>query len=158
MPELRSQLADAGFQGVRTYLGSGNVVLYADAEPDALARDCEQLIKDKFGLDIAVVGRTRDELAAVVALDPLGDVAVNPKRYQVSFMSGELDAAVLQKIAQLATEPEQMVVAGRELYTWHPEGIGRSKLWTQLAGKKLGVTATARNWVTVTNLLSMADE
>jgi uncharacterized protein (DUF1697 family) len=158
MPELRKQLTGAGFEGVRTYLGSGNVVLDAGAAPGELERECKRLIQDAFGLDIAVVVRTRDELAAVVALDPLGEVATNPKRYQVSFMSGELEPAVLEKIEQLTTEPEQIAVAGRELYAWHPDGIARSKLWAQLAGQKLGVTATARNWTTVTNLLAMADE
>jgi uncharacterized protein (DUF1697 family) len=50
------------------------------------------------------------------------------------------------------------VVIGREAYAWHPEGVARSKLWSRLAGKDLGVTATARNWTTVTALLAMADE
>jgi uncharacterized protein (DUF1697 family) len=50
------------------------------------------------------------------------------------------------------------VAAGRELYGWHPEGVARSKLWGRIASKGLGVTATARNWATVTTLLTMADE
>jgi uncharacterized protein (DUF1697 family) len=157
MAELRKHLTEAGYESPRTYLGSGNVVLDADAAPEALERDCARLIKEKFGLQIAVVVRTRDELASVVSLNPLGDVAENPRRYQVSFMSGELEPAVVERLAQLTKEPEQMVVAGRELYAWHPDGIGPSKLWAQLAGQKLGVTATARNWATVTKLLAMAD-
>jgi uncharacterized protein (DUF1697 family) len=36
--------------------------------------------------------------------------------------------------------------------------VARSKLWNKLAGKGLGVTATARNWTTVETLLEMADE
>ena len=47
---------------------------------------------------------------------------------------------------------------GRELYAWHPDGVGRSKLWTKLAGQTLGVRATARNWTTVTTLLEMAGD
>jgi uncharacterized protein (DUF1697 family) len=35
--------------------------------------------------------------------------------------------------------------------------VARSKLWARLAGKGLGVTATARNWKTVTSLLQLAD-
>ena len=158
MPELRRQLEDAGYQSVRTYLSSGNVVLDADAAPEHLERECERLIRDAFGLDIAVVVRTRDELAGVVALNPLGEVAENPKLYQVSFMSAELAPSVQERIAQLTVEPEQTLVAGRELYAWHPEGVGRSKLAAQLSRQGLGVTATARNWTTVTKLLAMADE
>src|SRR6476646_2423698 len=36
------------------------------------------------------------------------------------------------------------------------ETVRRSKLWALLAGQSLGVTATARNWTTVTKLLELA--
>jgi uncharacterized protein (DUF1697 family) len=158
MPELRKSLESAGFDDVRTYLQSGNIVLSSKASPERVARRCQRQIADRFGLDIEVLARTRDEPAEVVQRNPLGDVAVNPKRYQVSFMSAEPDRDVVCKLSNAAVAPEQFVVVGRELYAWHPEGIGRSKLWTLLAGRGLGVTATARNWSTVTNLLAIARE
>jgi uncharacterized protein (DUF1697 family) len=158
MPVLRELLEKAGYLGVRTYLQSGNVVLSSDASTDETARVCKRQIADRFGLDIEVVARTRDELAEVVRRDPLGTVAVNPKRYQVSFLATEPDPEVVQRLTAAATAPEQLVVVGRELYAWHPNGIGRSRLWALLAGRALGITATARNWTTVTNVLAMADE
>jgi uncharacterized protein (DUF1697 family) len=158
MPALREALAGAGFADVRTYVQSGNVVLDSRAKPDNLARRCERLIADSFGLDIAVVVRTRDELAEAVRRDPLGDIADNPKRYQVSFLSEALGDHEVSKLADLAVGGEQLVAIGRELYAWHPAGAARSKLWAALAGRALGVTATARNWTTVTALLAMADE
>src|SRR5438874_2199529 len=39
-----------------------------------------------------------------------------------------------------------------------PSRVARSKLWAALAGRGLAVTATARNWTTVTKLLELADE
>ena len=158
MPELRELLAGAGFDDVRTYLQSGNVLLSSKASRERLARKCEREIAGRFGLDIEVVVRTRDELAEVVRRNPLGDVAVNPKRYQVSFLAAEPDPEVVRKLAAAAVPPEQFVAIGRELYAWHPEGVARSRLWALLAGRGLGVPATARNWTTVTKLLAMADE
>jgi uncharacterized protein (DUF1697 family) len=158
MPKLREALTGAGFDEVRTYVQSGNVVLGSGASPDEVARACEQQIASRFGLEIDVVVRTRDELAEVVRRNPLSEVAVDPKRYQVSFLSAEPDADVVRRIAELAIESERLVAIGREIYGWHPEGIGRSRLWARLAGPALGVTATARNWTTVTSLLTMADE
>jgi uncharacterized protein (DUF1697 family) len=158
MPELRELLTSAGFEDVRTYVQSGNVVLSSDLSPERLARACERQIADRFGLDVEVVARTRDELAAVVRRNPLRKVAVDPKRYQVSFLSAELDPETVAELTALAVTPEKLVASGRELYCWHPDGVARSKLWTRLAGKGLGVTATARNWTTVTKLLTIADE
>ena len=158
MPKLREALADAGFQNVKTFVQSGNVVLSSRASPKTVARKVEQAIADAFGLEIRVVVRTRDELAEVVKRNPLGKVAKDPKRYQVSFLDAEPDPDVVKRLAASAVASEEFVHRGRELYAWHPEGVARSKLWAQLAGPKLGVTATARNWTTVTKLLELADE
>lgn len=157
MADLRAELVRAGFEDARTYLQSGNVVLSSDARPERLARECEQVIGVRFGFPVEVAVRTRDELAEVVRRDPLGALATNPKRYQVSFLSAELDEETVSGLAALAAPSERFVALGRELYAWHPDGVARSKLSAKLAGQGLGVTATARNWSTVTNLLKLAD-
>jgi uncharacterized protein (DUF1697 family) len=157
MPQLRKLLTAAGMSDVRTYLQSGNVVVTSDAPAEDLAGACERVIAEELGLDVSVVGRTRDELAEVVARNPLADVAANPKRYLVGFLDAELPSKVLDELSALAAGSERFVAIGRELYAWHPEGVARSKLWNKLAGKGLGTTATARNWATVTALLDMAD-
>jgi uncharacterized protein (DUF1697 family) len=156
MPDLRELLSGAGFGDVRTYVQSGNVVLASELDPEQLERECERLIEERFGLSIAVVARTREELAAVVDLDPLGHVAENPKRYQVSFLRSELAPETIEKLSAAAIAPEQVVVHGREIYSWHAEGVARSKLWSFVASRGLGTAATARNWTTVTALLEMA--
>ena len=157
MPALRAALEDAGFADVATYLQSGNVVLESGRPPAQVAAECERAIAASFGLEIAVVARTRDELADVIQRDPLGDVATNPKRYQVTFLGAKLPAETARKLEAAAAGDERLVVSGRELYAWHPDGVGRSKLASLLAGRGLGVTATARNWTTVTSLLALAD-
>ena len=156
MPELRGALEDAGFEKVRSHLQSGNVVLESGAKAASVARKCERVVGDRFGLEVPVVVRTRAELAAVVKRNPLGKVATEPKRYQVSFLSAKLPAKVVRELETLAAPGERVVALGREVYAWHPKTIARSKLWAKLAGDSLGVTATSRNWVTVEALLELA--
>jgi uncharacterized protein (DUF1697 family) len=158
MPALRAALEEAGFGDVRTYVQSGNVVLTSRAGPARAAATVERAIADAFGLAIPVVVRTRDELADVVARDPLADVATNPKRYQVTFLTKKLERTTVEKLEAAAAPGERLVVSGREAYAWHPEGLARSKLAALLAGRGLGATATARNWTTVTTLLALADD
>ena len=158
MPKLRNVVEEAGFDDVRTYLQSGNVVLASTSSAAQVAREVERQIAKAFGLDIAVVVRTRAALAKVIDRNPLGDVADNPKRYQVSFLDGKPSSGVLRKLEAAVVPPEQFVTVGREIYAWHPAGVARSKLWALLAGRNLGVTATARNWTTVTKLLELAEE
>jgi uncharacterized protein (DUF1697 family) len=158
MPVLRDVLTEAGFGDVRTYLQSGNIVVSSATKSDAVLRKVRRLIAEEFDLDIAVVLRTRAQLAQVVKRNPLGEVATNPKRYQVSFLEAKPTRELVKRIEAAATPREQVVAFGREVYAWHPDGVARSRLWTLLAGQQLGVTATSRNWTTVTNLLALANE
>ncbi|MCW3047229.1 MAG: hypothetical protein JWO74_1513 [Solirubrobacterales bacterium] len=158
MGPLRELLVRLGYGDVRTYLQSGNVVLTSPASPERLQRELEQQIAEELGLETRVLVRTRDELADVIDRDPLAGIADNPKRYQVSFLSAEPDAEVVRELGGVDVAPERFVVSGREIYTWHPDGIQRSKLNKVLSDRRLGVIATARNWNTVTKLLALADE
>jgi uncharacterized protein (DUF1697 family) len=157
MPELRGALEEAGYDDVRTYLQSGNVVLTSTAGAKKVAQECERLIADRFELEIGVVARTRNELAKVVERNPLARVAKDPKHFQVSFLERKPAPKIVRELESVAADQEEVVSIGREIYAWHPDGVARSKLWAKLAGKTLGVTATARNWTTVTKLLELAD-
>jgi uncharacterized protein (DUF1697 family) len=154
MPALREALAAAGYTGVQTYVQSGNVVFDTDAPPEQVARDLSALIEREFDLDVPVVVRTRDELAAVVADNPLGDVADVPKLQHVLFLAEPLPPAAAEEVGKLAVEPERLVAREREIHAWYPGGMQKSKLARALAGKTLGV-ATDRNWTTVLKLLEM---
>ena len=156
MPALREALEDADFTDVATYVQSGNVVLTSRKAAKRVGTDVERLLEQRFDLDVRVVVRTRAELAAVVDRDPFARIATDPKRYQVTFLESPLDTDVVRKLEAVATDGERVKHVGREVYAWHPDGVGRSKLGVLLAGKGLGVTATARNWKTVTQLLELA--
>jgi uncharacterized protein (DUF1697 family) len=156
MPPLREALTKLGYGNVRTYVQSGNIVLDTQQTSEELAERFTHLLESQFDLRVPVVTRTASELAAVVKLNPLRDVATEPKRYQVSFLSGDPDPEVVERMRSLVVGDEAFAAHGRELYGWHPAGIARSKLWGGLADKKLGVIATARNWITVTRLHEMA--
>jgi uncharacterized protein (DUF1697 family) len=159
MPALREALTAAAFENVRTYVQSGNVLVDSPLKPADVRGHVERLLADEFGLSVPVVTRTRDDLARIVESNPLPEAADDPKRYQVSFLSGPLEAEAIERLRQLALPQEQFLAGTGELYAWHPDGIARSKLSTALAGKLgAGIVATARNWTTVTKLLEMASE
>jgi uncharacterized protein (DUF1697 family) len=158
MPALREALAEAGYEDVQTYVQSGNVVLSSGEKARELEGSLERLIEKRFKLSIPVVVRTRAQLAKVVDKNPLGDVAKDPKRYQVAFLRSKLSREAAGALREATIEPERVVIDGLEIYSWHDGGVARSKLWAAIASKKLGVDATARNWTTVTTLLEMTGE
>ena len=157
MPALREGLEDAGFTDVATYVQSGNVVLTSRKAAKRVVTDVERLLAERFDLDVRAIVRTRAELAAVVDRNPLAKIVTDPKRYQVTFLKSPLGVDVVRKLEATAADGERVKQVGREVYAWHPDGVGRSKLAVLLSGKGLGVTGTARNWKTVTQLLELTE-
>jgi uncharacterized protein (DUF1697 family) len=156
MAQLRELLTERGYEDVRTHLQSGNVVLRAPARATRLERDLAAAIETEFGFAVPVVVRSAAELTAVIAEDPFGDVVTEPKLYQVSFLAGPAPAGTEERLQELAAGAERLVVRGREVYTWHPDGIARSKLATALGGRGMRVVTTTRNFRTVCALAELA--
>ena len=158
MAELRALLEQAGYEDVRTHLQSGNVVLSSPLPPRTLEAQLEQVLAQGLGMEVSVLVRTRAELAKVVAHDPLAKVATNRSRYLVSFLPRKLPARIARELAAAEIAPARLVVHGRELYVWHPDGVQRSPAAKLLDDKRLGVVSTARNWNTVTKLLELLED
>jgi len=156
MRPLRELLEGHGHADVRTYLQSGNVVLASPLPAGKLEQTLERQLAAGLGFDVDVLVRTADELAAVLALDPLAKVASDPARYLVTFLRAKPNKALVERLRTAEVAPEQVVAAGRELYSWHPAGVGRSELAKLLQPKSLGVSASGRNWRTVEQLAALA--
>jgi uncharacterized protein (DUF1697 family) len=156
MADLRELLAGLGYTAVRTHLRSGNAVFTSpERAPEALAREIEEAITGKLGLDVRCVVVDRDELARVIEGNPF-DTA-EPARLLVTFLSGPLDHGAFAGIDSAQFAPEAFHLGIREAYFWCANGISDSKMLPAFPDKGYGVTATARNWNTVTKLLTLAD-
>jgi uncharacterized protein (DUF1697 family) len=156
MAELRTLLEELGYEDVRTLLQSGNVGVTSPKSGNAVREELEAAIADRFGVETDVVVRTRKELEALVEANPLGDVADDPKRLQVWFLSGKPKAAAVRALEAADVAPEVVAVAGKEIHVWHAGGIQRSPASKVLDRVELGVIGTARNWNTVEKLLDLA--
>ena len=157
MADLRELLEERGYVHVRTHLQSGNVVLSSPLSSRKLEAELERQLADGLGMDVRVLVRTRAELARVVDRDPLGRVATNGSRYLVSFLSEPLPAKAARELEAAKIAPARLVVDGRELYAWYPDGVQRAPLAKLLEDRRLGVVSTARNWNTVAKLLELLD-
>ncbi len=157
MAELRELVAGLGFLDVASHLQSGNLVFSAPgSEPQQAARAIQAAIAERLGMSIAVLARSGAELERVVRAHPLRDIATNPSRLLVVFLSTPLDPALLGEVDERQFAPDRFVAGEREIYVWAPRGVSETKLTHAFWEKRLaGVSATARNWNTVERLLAM---
>jgi uncharacterized protein (DUF1697 family) len=169
MAELRTVVAALGHTGVTTYIQSGNV-LFSTPETDnaRLASALEEAIAARFGIEVAVVVLSRDELAAVLDRNPYPDEP-NPKYVHVVFLNAEPPQDLLDRIkaaesaAAAKGSRDTITLVDNALFLHTPDGYGTSELSQVLfriigPPKKNGIAATARNWSTSTKLLALCEE
>ncbi|MBO3744803.1 DUF1697 domain-containing protein [Streptosporangiaceae bacterium NEAU-GS5] len=157
MAPLRAMMEKAGFEDVKTHLQSGNIVYSTSKSAAAAAKEIERGLADELGVRVAVLVRTRDDLASIVKADPLADVASDPALYLVTFLSAKPKTQPIKDLKEDDHAPDVFRHLGREIYVWFPKGVRNATLTYQFWEKLLGVTATARNWRTVTRLLELCD-
>lgn len=162
MPALRECVAALGHTEVATYLQSGNVVFTpaGAATPIELAAQLGTAIAERLGVGPAVVVLTRDELAAVVADNPFPGEPDGRRLHAVIGAEDYTPEQHLRLVAALeasraAGSDDDARIAGRVLWLHTPGGFGTSRLAAGLS--RVQGSATARNWRTVTALLSMLD-
>jgi len=158
MPELRAMLEAAGCTQVETYVQSGNAVFTTKLGAATILSSLERALAARMGRPIDTTLRTGPELRAVLAANPFPDVVTKPSGLCVTFLSKPPTATALAPLLTKDFTPERVAVHGREIYTWHPNGQGRSPLAKALGQLRLEGTVTTRNWTTVTKLLERLEQ
>ena len=156
MADLRELFAALRCESVSTYVQSGNVVFTSSKTAAQLTSAIEKRITADLGLDIAVLLRTKAQIAKVQAGNPFE--ASEPAALHVTFLADTPDRGRVRALDPDRSPPDEFRVAGREVYLHCPNGYGRSKLTNAYFEKQLGVAATTRNWRTVTELARLAAE
>ena len=156
MKDLRELCESIGLLDVATYVQSGNVVFDSGEKAAAIEASIEGAVRDRFGFEVPVIVRSREELAAVVAGNPFTDEdGIDPARLGVVFLSDEPATTRLESIDIPGSSADQFAAVGRHIYLHCPDGFGRTKLSNNFFEHTLQLTATTRNWRTVNALFDM---
>jgi uncharacterized protein (DUF1697 family) len=163
MRDLERLVTSLGFGRVATYLQSGNLVFTGTGSPAATARTIEQGITTEFGLDVPVIVRSKAQFTRVLGGSPYARPELDPTTLHVTFLSqspAPERSRRLAEVAELAASdgtfgPDRFEIAGDAVYLHCPGGYGVTKLNNTFFERRLGVTATTRNWRTVTALADL---
>ena len=141
MARLRELCEEAGFQAVRSYIQSGNLVLQSPLSESKVKAELEKLLEKELGKPYSVFVRTPQEVQEVLKANPYEDC-------QVVFFDHK------PKLGEVvAPDGEQLSLGKREVYVHYPHGLGKSKL--KAPGLKEG---TGRNLNTLRKLLEMGKD
>jgi len=160
MEELKTLYNSLNFKNIKTYIQSGNVIFESpDSDISELANKIENKIKQTFGFSVTVIIRTKNEFHNLIVSNPFyGERKEDIKKLHVTFLSATPSASSLREIDKFKDKSDQMVIVGKEIYLFCPNGYGRTKLTNSFFEKKLNVSATTRNWKTVNKLYDFVKE
>jgi uncharacterized protein (DUF1697 family) len=147
MAELKAMCEAEGFERVKTYIASGNVVFTSRLKEKAVKAALEARLADYAGKPVGVMVRTVAEMSAVEAASPFKAAPGN--RVVAIFLDEAPAKNALADVKHQATE--ELRLGKREIYVRYDEGMASSKLVIPAA--KAG---TARNMNTVAKLAELA--
>jgi uncharacterized protein (DUF1697 family) len=156
MADLKALVERLGYKEVRTLLNSGNVVFTVPAGvKGSAAKRIEEALAAKLKLESRVTGLTAAELDAIVAGNPLLDVATNHSRLMITVLTDPADRALLLPLTKQKWSPDALALGPRVAYQWCVQGALDSPL-SQAVGKAMKDKATTRNWATILKLQQLA--
>lgn len=151
MEELRRILAAAGFEGIETFIASGNLVL--DARPGDEAESearIELILREALGFEVATFIRPVAALTAIVAANPFD--AAGGGKVQVGFVRTPVGDDAARNVLALANPDDDFHVAGRDLY-WHTHtSIHESRVSGPMLERAIGGPCTWRNINTIARI------
>ena len=159
MDALRALYASLGLEDAQTFIQSGNVVFRTNERslPKLSAR-IEDAIERKCGFRPPAILRTADQLRATVTANPFeGRPEIHPGKLLVWFLAGSLSNEAIANVRAIKIAPEELKIAGDEVFVYFPDGQGKSKLRWPAIERAMKVSGTGRNWNTVRKLLEMAE-
>ncbi len=154
MADLRAALTDAGLLDVRTYIQSGNAVAKSVLDASAIETLVHNTIANRIGPDIAVIARTHAQIQDVLERNPFPPDAAS--RTYFTLLGTTPETSLLATFEQTDFSPEDIRVDGDTIYTLYATKYSDSKFNNNFFERKLGVTATTRNFNTMTRMLDMS--
>jgi uncharacterized protein (DUF1697 family) len=158
MDQLRKTLEGLGFEDVKTYIQSGNVVFKAPAQPpENLAKKIAEKVVRQFGFPVPVLVKTSAEVGEVIENNSLlKEKGVDPSKLHVTFLWSAPEKSALTTLHAIAAGPDQFCCLGKAVYLHCPNGYHETKLGNNVLEKMLKVGTTTRNWKTVNQLYQMS--
>ncbi len=153
METLRATFSSLGFENVKSYINSGNLIFETAKTNDGkLAKKVHDAIKKDFGFEISVIVRSMAEIGEIIANNPYDGQFEKNKDLHVFFLEQELSLENTLLLLEKNSDLEMIAVNGRTIYYLLRISIVDSLLGKGFVDKKLKVAATARNWRTVKTL------
>lgn len=146
MADLKRLGEEAGFEGVSTYIASGNLIFRSGESEGVVRKAIEEKLEAYAGKRVAVHVRTAEELADLVRRNPFAQCP--PNRVVAMLIEGAPPADALEHVS--GRKDEEIALGEREIFIHYGDGQADSRLRIPAAAD-----GTARNMNTIAKLAEL---
>lgn len=150
MKDLVEICTDLGFERVRSYLNSGNIILESFIPEENLREILKANLSRKIEKNVMITIRNVLELQQIIENNPFS--IQKGSHVGVMLMNDSIEDMEIDEFE--IRGKEELILGKREVYVYYPDGMGRSPLKFPNRFN----TGTMRNINTLTKLLSITNE
>lgn len=155
--DLKNAFLELDFKGVKSNLQTGNFIFNTEEmDNEVLKIMIVDKIKSKNNIIITPLLFTENEflqITSCITHKKLSDF--QSKSAYITFFDQSVPNIDSSIFEQKKGEDESYIVSEHAFFLYSPSGYGKSKLNNNFIEKKLCISATTRNWNTISKLISL---
>jgi uncharacterized protein (DUF1697 family) len=157
MTDLILAFQELGFQNVKTYIQSGNVLFQTKkTNQEILEEKIKNKLLNTFTFDISVLVKSCEQLEVILRKGPFTDEQTEQSYF--TLLHSKPNKNLIEEVQLIHYHNEAFFVTDECVYFYSAIGYGKAKCNNNFFERKLKVTATTRNYKTMVKLLSLCSE
>ena len=156
MKELKLMFESMNFISVQTYIQSGNIIFESENKKKSeLSILIKNEIRKTFGFDVPTFVESVNFFKELLHGNPyLKDAQKDSSKFHVTILNEQPNI----QLEPTSDKSDEWKCLKNIIYLYCPNGYGRTKFTNTFFEKKLKVSATTRNWKTLSKLLELSSK
>jgi len=156
MQELRNLLESLNYKEVKTYIQSGNAVFnVSNKKHNKIEQEIKDAILKRFEYDVPVLVKTPSEIKSILSNCPFSEEKKINSHFILLHTQPLEEEINMFKIINYPNE--EIFLKSKCVYLFCNKGYHKAKCNNNFIEKKLKVSATARNYRTISKILEIAN-
>jgi len=154
MEDLKRHFESMGMSEVATYSTTGNVIFETEYnDENTLRKQIEAGLEKALGFKVPAILRLYEELRTVIDNNPFDNIRSGEEsKWYITFLSDFPSSDAKGQLGVYSNDAEYARIVMREVYIYAKSYNTQTHFSNAFIERKLGLSATTRNWATVKKL------
>lgn len=151
MKDLKQLFNKLGFRNIITFIQSGNVIFeYKSTNNSTLETSISEAILKQFNYDVPVIVRSQEEWNDLIQSNPFINEDIN--KLHLILLQDSPPQESISKLNKIKSPDDQFVIDNQHIYILCHGPFHKTKFTNASIEKHLKLSATTRNWKTISKI------